>query len=67
MGDTLREVLARGGGATLTQGIELGCSFLLGGQIHGYAPCLYNLYPQGRFIASTKDAPSFQTGNSKYG
>ncbi|HBX55457.1 proteasome-type protease [Pseudomonas sp. UBA2684] len=67
VGDTLREVLARDGGATLTQGVELGCSFLLGGQIRGDAPALYNLYPQGNFIASTDDTPYFQIGESKYG
>jgi putative proteasome-type protease len=67
VGDTLREVLAHDEGATLSQGIELGCSFLLGGQIHGEAPALYNLYPQGNFIASSEDTPYFQIGESKYG
>ncbi|MDX1370566.1 proteasome-type protease [Pseudomonas sp.] len=67
VGETLREVLAHDEGATLNQGIELGCSFLLGGQIHGEAPALYNLYPQGNFIASSEDTPYFQIGESKYG
>jgi putative proteasome-type protease len=67
VGDTLREVLAHDEGATLNQGIELGCSFLLGGQIRGEAPALYNLYPQGNFIASGEDTPYFQIGESKYG
>ncbi|WP_137817771.1 proteasome-type protease [Pseudomonas sp. 2FG] len=68
VGDTVREVLTRdGGAATLTQGVDLGCSFLLGGQIRGEAPALYNLYPQGNFIASTEDTPYFQIGESKYG
>lgn len=67
VGDTVREVLAREGGATLTQGVDLGCSFPLGGQIRGEAPALYNLYPQGNFIASTEDTPYFQIGESKYG
>ena len=67
VGDTIREVLTRDSGATLSQGVELGCSILLGGQIRGAAPALYNLYPQGNFIASTEDTPYFQIGESKYG
>ena len=43
VGDTIREVLTRDSGATLSQGVELGCSILLGGQIRGAAPALYNL------------------------
>ena len=67
VGDTIREVLTRDSGATLSQGVELGCSILLGGQIRGAAPALYNLYPQGNFIAATEDTPYFQIGESKYG
>ena len=67
VGDTIREVLTRDSGATLTQGVELGCSILVGGQIRGAAPALYNLYPQGNFIAATEDTPYFQIGESKYG
>ncbi|WP_079202126.1 hypothetical protein [Pseudomonas sp. CC6-YY-74] len=63
VGDTLREVLAHDGGATLTQGIELGCSILLGGQIHGEVPGAV----QPNFIASTEDTSYFQAGESKYG
>lgn len=68
VGDTLREVVARDGACSaLGQGIDLGCSFLLGGQI-GQQPCaLYNLYPQGNFIATTADTAYFQIGESKYG
>ncbi|TWC28595.1 putative proteasome-type protease [Pseudomonas sp. SJZ079] len=67
VGDTVREVLSRDGGATLTQGVDLGCSFLLGGQIRGEAPAIYNLYPQGNFIVASEDTPYFQIGESKYG
>ncbi|HWV11073.1 MAG TPA: proteasome-type protease [Pseudomonas sp.] len=67
VGDTMREVLARDGDSSLVQGIDLSCSFLLGGQIQGEPPALYNLYPQGNFISSTDDTPYFQIGESKYG
>lgn len=67
VGDTMREVLERDGNSSLTQGIDLSCSFLLGGQIQGEPPALYNIYPQGNFISSTDDTPYFQIGESKYG
>ncbi len=67
LGDTLREVLANESRSPLTQGIDMSCSFLLGGQIHDGAPELYNIYPQGNFIASSEDTPYLQIGESKYG
>ncbi|UTW08272.1 proteasome-type protease [Pseudomonas benzenivorans] len=67
LGETLRETLAREGKSDLTQGVDLSCSFLIGGQIQGAPPELYNIYPQGNFIASTEDTPYFQIGESKYG
>ncbi|HEX5276415.1 MAG TPA: proteasome-type protease [Fluviicoccus sp.] len=62
VGKTLREVLAH-------EDIDrdFSCSFLLSGQIAGEAPQLYNIYPQGNFIAATEDTPYFQIGESKYG
>lgn len=66
VGATLREVLDRDS-TSQTQDIDLSCSFLIGGQLRGEAPQLYNLYPQGNFIVSTDDTPFFQIGESKYG
>lgn len=62
VGATLKEVLAQDDG-----GLDFSCSFLLSGQIAGEAPQLYNIYPQGNFIAATEDTPYFQIGESKYG
>ena len=62
VGATLKEVLAQEGG-----GMDFSCSFLLSGQLAGEAPQLYNIYPQGNFIAATEDTPYFQIGESKYG
>lgn len=42
-------------------------SILIGGQIIGGKPKLYNIYPQGNFIQATTDTPFFQIGESKYG
>ena len=59
VGATLREVLARDASATLGQGVDLGCSFLVGGQIGCESPRLFNIYPQGNFIESTEVFPLF--------
>ena len=65
VGQTLREVTEHD--ATPVPGIDMGCSILLGGQIAGAPAALYNVYPQGNFIAATLDTPYFQIGESKYG
>jgi len=67
VGETLREVIEHDVAPSMTAGIDMTCSFLLGGQIKGEPPALYNLYPQGNFIAATPDTPYFQVGESKYG
>lgn len=68
VGNTVREVLQRdSGGSTLAQGVDYSCSFIVGGQIKGEGPRLFNVYPQGNFIEATVDTPFFQIGESKYG
>lgn len=42
-------------------------SFLLGGQIKGQEPELYNIYPEGNCVSATEDTHFFQIGESKYG
>lgn len=65
VGQTLREVIARDGGGDGQ--VDLGSSFLLGGQLAGERPRLFNIYPQGNFIEATADTPCFQIGETKYG
>lgn len=68
LGRTLREVVERDAGTgTLSQGVDFGANFLIGGQIRGEAPRLFHVYPQGNFIEATEDTPYFQIGESKYG
>ncbi|MFG3695340.1 peptidase [Stutzerimonas stutzeri] len=67
VGETLREVVAHDSTPNLGPEIDMTSSFLIGGQIAGEAPELYNLYPQGNFICATTDTPYFQIGESKYG
>lgn len=68
VGATLREVIERDSAKVPMQsGIDFGSSFLLGGQIRGEEPRLFNIYPQGNFIEATVETPYFQIGESKYG
>lgn len=67
VGETMREVVAHDSAPAMSAGIDMTCSFLLGGQIRGEEPALLNIYPQGNFIAATPDTPYFQIGESKYG
>lgn len=67
VGQTLKEVISHSAGPCMGEAVDMGCSFLLGGQIHGKTPALFNIYPQGNFIAATPDTPFFQIGESKYG
>jgi putative proteasome-type protease len=67
IGQTLREVIEHDSAPSMTAGIDMSSSFLVGGQIRGEPAGLYNLYPQGNFIAATLDTPYFQIGESKYG
>ncbi|ARU92931.1 proteasome-type protease [Tatumella citrea] len=60
IGETLREVIKR-------DGEEFSGTLLLGGQIRGEEPRLFQIYPQGNFIEAGADTPYFQIGESKYG
>lgn len=42
-------------------------SFILGGQIKGEAPRLFQIYDAGNFIEATEDTPFLQIGEHKYG
>ena len=47
--------------------LDISASFIVGGQIKGYPPELYLVYPQGNFIAATEQTPYQQIGEIKYG
>jgi putative proteasome-type protease len=67
VGDTVKEVID--GAATEGQKAEgsFNASFILGGQIKGTDPRLFQIYPEGNFIESSADTPFFQIGEHKYG
>jgi putative proteasome-type protease len=67
VGETVREV-RRNEKELIEQHPSLfSASFILGGQIHGDAPRLFQVYQEGNFIEATKDTAYFQIGEHKYG
>ena len=67
IGAALRAVHKRDAKALKDHGIEFNPSFILGGQIKGEAPRLFNIYAAGNFIEASVDTPYFQIGEAKYG
>jgi putative proteasome-type protease len=67
VGEALRVVHQRDAAAFKEHGIEFNASFIIGGQIRGELPRLFNIYAAGNFIEATADTPYFQIGESKYG
>lgn len=67
VGDCLREVFERDAAALKEFSIEFNAAFILGGQIAGEAPRLFNIYAAGNFIEATLETPYFQIGEAKYG
>ena len=67
VGDCVREVHRRDAESLQAFGIDFNASFLLGGQIKGEAPRLFNIYAAGNFVEASTDTPYFQIGESKYG
>jgi len=67
VGDALREIYERDAESLKDLGHEFNVSFILGGQITGEEPRLFNIYSAGNFIESSVDTPYFQIGESKYG
>lgn len=67
VGEVLRGVHRRDGRALREFGIDFNASLILGGQIQGETPRLFNIYAAGNFIEATLDTPYFQIGESKYG
>src|SRR5581483_2689154 len=52
VGETLREVVSRET-SVRDQGIDIDCSFIVGGQIDQKTPRLFRIYPEGNFIEAT--------------
>jgi len=67
VGETIREY-RRSHGELLAEAPTIADgTFILGGQIKGDPPRLFQIYKEGNFIESTRDTPYFQIGEHKYG
>ncbi len=67
VGQTMRQVIRRDNPDGKLGHVDFSCSLILGGQIRGEDPRLFNIYPEGNFIEATEETPFFQIGESKYG
>ena len=55
IGDALREVKGRDGAYLMQNNIDSSANFLVGGQIRGEPPRLFDVYSEGNFIEATPD------------
>jgi putative proteasome-type protease len=67
VGQTLRTVYARDAEPMKKFGVEFNPAMIIGGQIRGERPRLFNIYAAGNFIEATPETTYFQIGESKYG
>jgi putative proteasome-type protease len=67
VGDAIRAVHARDAEALEAFKMEFNVTMILGGQIRGEEPRLFNIYPAGNFIEATEETCYFQIGEFKYG
>jgi putative proteasome-type protease len=67
VGDALRDIQRRDGPFLAQSNIDYSATLLLGGQVKGEEPRLFNIYAQGNFIEALSDTIYFQVGESKYG
>jgi len=67
VGEAVRKVYASHGAAMKAQNVTFDLSLLLGGQIRGRSPRLFQVYAAGNFIEATEDTPFLQVGEHKYG
>jgi putative proteasome-type protease len=67
VGNLNYEVQRRRRDAAKETGINIEANFLLAGQIGGQEHSLFQIYPQGNYIATSRETPFLQIGESKYG
>lgn len=67
VGSAVREVKEIDGEALAASAENFFVTFILGGQIKGEAPRLFQVYAAGNFIEVTEDTPYLQIGEHKYG
>lgn len=66
-GEALREVHKQDADFLKKHNYDFNASLIMGGQIKGEAPRLFQIYAAGNFIETAADTPFFQIGETKYG
>jgi putative proteasome-type protease len=67
VGERVREVRKFDAEALHRAGVAFNINFLLGGQIAGQEPQIFQIYPEGNFIHASRESPFLQIGELKYG
>ena len=67
IGNMLRLVYDRDSDYLRAHGSDFNASLIVGGQLRGERPRLFNVYPAGNFIEAYDETPYFQLGETKYG
>jgi len=67
VGNEVRASYERDGMHFKHHNIDFSASILVGGQIKGEKPRLFNVYAAGNFIETSKETPYLQIGETKYG
>ncbi len=67
VGEALHEVRRMSAGESGLNAEDFSASFILGGQIAGDRPRLFQIYNEGNFIEAGEETPYFQIGEHKYG
>lgn len=67
VGERVREARRLDAEALHQANIAFNVNFILGGQIKGQPPEIYQIYPEGNAIHSSRESPFLQIGELKYG
>lgn len=67
IGERIREVRRLDAEALSRTGLAFNVNFILGGQIAGQAPEIFQIYPEGNAIHASRESPFLQIGELKYG
>lgn len=67
LGQRIREVRRMDAEALDGSGLGFNSNFILGGQIAGQDPEIYQIYPEGNAIHASSESPFLQIGELKYG
>jgi putative proteasome-type protease len=67
IGERIREVRRLDAEALHRTGLAFNVNFILGGQIVGQPPEIFQIYPEGNAIHASRESPFLQIGELKYG